>query len=35
MRIGSQRRPPDFEIKATDIIGLYVSPPEHVAAFCV
>jgi transposase len=24
---------PDFETKAADIIGLYLNPPEHVAAF--
>ena len=26
---------PDFERKATDIIGLYVNPPAHAAVFCV
>jgi transposase len=26
---------PDFEIKATDIIGLYLKPPMHAAVFCV
>jgi hypothetical protein len=26
---------PDFELKATDIIGLYVKPPQHAAVFCV
>jgi transposase len=26
---------PDFETKAADIIGLYLNPPEHAAAFCV
>src|SRR5271157_3500112 len=26
---------PDFEIKAADIIGLYVKPPQHAAVFCV
>jgi transposase len=26
---------PDFETKAADIIGLYLSPPQHAAVFCV
>jgi len=26
---------PDFESKATDVIGLYVNPPQHAAIFCV
>ena len=26
---------PDFEIKAADIIGLYLNPPQHAAVFCV
>jgi len=26
---------PDFETKAADIIGLYMSPPRHAAVFCV
>ena len=26
---------PDFERKATDIIGLYLNPPAHAAVFCV
>lgn len=26
---------PDFEIKAADIIGLYLHPPAHAAVFCV
>src|SRR5499427_887325 len=26
---------PDFETKAADIIGLYMSPPRHAAIFCV
>lgn len=26
---------PQFEQKAADIIGLYVSPPQHAAVFCV
>src|SRR6266851_8819628 len=26
---------PDFEIKATYIIGLYMSPPQNAAVFCV
>jgi transposase len=26
---------PDFETKAADIIGLYMSPPQHAAIFCV
>jgi hypothetical protein len=26
---------PDFEAKAADIIGLYLSPPQHAAVFCV
>src|SRR6266480_7111997 len=26
---------PDFEIKAADIIGLYINPPVHAAIFCV
>src|SRR5271163_2324039 len=26
---------PDFELKAADIIGLYVKPPHHAAVFCV
>ena len=26
---------PNFELKAADIIGLYVKPPQHAAVFCV
>jgi transposase len=26
---------PDFEIKAADILGLYLNPPQHAAVFCV
>ena len=26
---------PEFEVKAADIIGLYVHPPQHAAVFCV
>src|SRR5262249_56876472 len=26
---------PDFEPKAADIIGLYLNPPQHAAAFCL
>ena len=26
---------PNFETKATDVIGLYVNPPQHAAVFCV
>src|SRR5579859_2889536 len=26
---------PDFEIKAADVIGLYLNPPQHAAVFCV
>lgn len=26
---------PDFETKAADVIGLYLSPPTHAAVFCV
>jgi len=26
---------PDFEHKATQIIGLYLNPPQHAAVFCV
>jgi transposase len=26
---------PEFESKATDIIGLYLRPPQHAAVFCV
>jgi transposase len=26
---------PEFERKATDIIGLYLQPPQHAAVFCV
>ncbi len=26
---------PDFEIKAADVIGLYLNPPAHAAVFCV
>jgi transposase len=26
---------PDFETKAADVIGLYVTPPQHAAVFCV
>ena len=26
---------PDFEVKAADIIGLYLNPPQHAAVFCV
>ena len=26
---------PDFEKKASDIIGLYLNPPQHAAVFCV
>ena len=29
------RHDPDFAAKAADIIGLYLNPPEHAAAFCV
>jgi transposase len=25
---------PDFELKAADIFGLYVKPPQHAAVFC-
>lgn len=25
----------DFEVKAADIIGLYLNPPQHAAVFCV
>src|SRR5271154_3635861 len=26
---------PDFEAKAADVIGLYLTPPQHAAVFCV
>ena len=26
---------PQFEAKATDILGLYMNPPQHAAVFCV
>ena len=26
---------PDFELKAADVIGLYLNPPAHAAVFCV
>ena len=26
---------PDFERKASDVIGLYLNPPQHAAVFCV
>jgi DNA-binding LacI/PurR family transcriptional regulator len=26
---------PEFDAKATDIIGLYLNPPQHAAVFCV
>ena len=26
---------PEFESKAADIIGLYLTPPQHAAVFCV
>jgi hypothetical protein len=26
---------PDFETKAADVIGLYLSPPQHAAVSCV
>jgi transposase len=26
---------PDFELKAADVIGLYLQPPQHAAVFCV
>jgi transposase len=26
---------PNFEIKAADVIGLYVDPPQHAAVFCI
>lgn len=26
---------PDFEAKAADVIGLYLSPPQHAVVFCV
>src|SRR5262245_23219356 len=26
---------PNFEVKAADVIGLYVNPPQHAAVFCV
>src|SRR5439155_21754872 len=26
---------PEFESKATDIIGLYVNSPQHAAIFCI
>jgi hypothetical protein len=26
---------PEFEAKASDIIGLYLRPPHHAAVFCV
>ena len=26
---------PDFESKAADVIGLYLTPPQHAAVFCV
>src|SRR5437763_12219927 len=29
------RDDPDFENKAADVIGLYLTPPQHAAVFCV
>src|SRR5258705_8644776 len=26
---------PEFEVKAADIIGLYMNPPQHAAVFCI
>jgi transposase len=26
---------PEFEMKAADIIGLYLNPPQHAAVFCI
>jgi transposase len=26
---------PDFEVKAAEIIGLYLNPPQHAAVYCV
>ena len=26
---------PDFETKAADVIGLYLTPPQHAVVFCV
>ena len=26
---------PDFELKAADVIGLYINPPDHAAVFAV
>src|SRR6266852_2164347 len=26
---------PEFEVKAADIIGLYLNPPQHAAVFCI
>ena len=26
---------PDFEMKAADVIGLYLDPPQHAVVFCV
>ena len=26
---------PDFETKAADVIGLYLTPPQHAAVFCI
>jgi transposase len=26
---------PDFEVKAADVIGLYLNPPAHAVVFCV
>jgi hypothetical protein len=25
---------PEFEVKAANIIGLYLNPPQHAAVFC-
>ena len=29
------RDDPEFEVKAADIIGLYLNPPQHAAVFCI
>jgi hypothetical protein len=34
-RLCSASDDPDFESKAADIIGLYLNPPQHAAAFYV
>ena len=26
---------PEFEAKASDVIGLYLNPPQHAVVFCV